>query len=63
LTASTFTQSADGVTWGTVPFDGWDLAFGGARLQRLGGLFSHLHLRLEWLDVPPYSNAVHSDGL
>ena len=56
-------QSADGVTWGSVPFDGWDLQSGARDCSGAPGYFRICVCDDNGVDVPPYSNAVHSDGL
>ena len=55
--------SADGVTWGTRAFDGgdlWTCSYDGS-----GGAGYFRICICDWNgnDVPPYSNAVYSDGL
>jgi hypothetical protein len=55
-------QSADGVTWGSVPFDGWDLLSGARDCSGAAGYFRICVCDDNGVDVPPYSNAVYSDG-
>lgn len=56
-------QSADGVTWGTNAFDGWDLHSGARDCSGAPGYFRICVCDDNGVDVPPYSNAVYSDGL
>ena len=56
-------QSADGVTWGTDAFDGWDLASGNRDCSGSAGYFRICICDWDGNDVLPYSNAVYSDGL
>lgn len=55
--------SADGVTWGGAPFDGGDIAAGGWDCSGAAGYFRVCVGDWDGVDVPPYSNAVYSDGL
>ena len=55
--------SSDGVTWGSSPFDGWDLAAGNRDCSGVAGYFRICICDDNGVDVPPYSNAVYSDGL
>ena len=55
--------SSDGVTWGGSPFDGWDLGSGNRDCSGVAGYFRICICDWNGNDVPPYSNAVHSDGL
>jgi hypothetical protein len=56
-------QSADGVTWGTDAFDGWDLASGNRDCSGSTGYFRICVCDWDGNDVLPYSNVVYSDGL
>jgi hypothetical protein len=55
-------KSADGVTWGTVHFDGCDLHSGARDCSGAPGYFRICICDDNGADVPPYSNAVYSDG-
>ena len=54
--------SNDGVTWDTAAIDGWDLASGNRDCTSLAGYFRICICDWNGYDVPPYSNAVYSDG-
>jgi len=56
-------QSDDGVTWGTDPFDGWNLSAGNRDCSGSAGYFRICICDWDGFDVLPYSNVVHSDGL
>ena len=56
-------KSADGVTWPSDAYDGWDLASGSRDCSGDPGWFRICICDDNGVDVPPYSNAVHSDGL
>jgi hypothetical protein len=56
-------QSNDGVTWDSAPFDGWYLADGNRDCSGASGYFRICVCDDNGVDVPPYSNAVYSDGL
>jgi hypothetical protein len=56
-------QSADGVTWPSDAFDGWDLASGNRDCSGAAGYFRICICDSDGNDVLPYSNAVDSDGL
>ena len=56
-------KSADGVTWGGHTYDGWDLAAGNRDCSGDAGYFRICICDDDGIDVPPYSNAVYSDGL
>jgi hypothetical protein len=56
-------QSADGVTWGTDAFDGWDLASGNRDCSGSAGYFRICICDWDGNDVLPFSNVVYSDGL
>ena len=55
-------QSADGVTWPADAFDGWDLHSGARDCSGSAGYFRICVCDDNGVDVPPYSNAVYSDG-
>ena len=56
-------KSADGATWDTAPYDGWDLASGNRDCSGDPGYFRICVCDWDGNDVLPYSNAVYSDGL
>ena len=56
-------MSADGVTWGGHTFDGGDLWPGSYDASGGAGYFRICICDWNGYDVPPYSNAVYSDGL
>ena len=56
-------KSADGVTWPSHTYDGWDLAAGSRDCSGDPGWFRICICDWNGYDVPPYSNAVYSDGL
>jgi hypothetical protein len=56
-------KSADGVTWDSHPYDGWDLAAGGRDVSGARGYFRICLSDANGNDVLPYSNVVYSDGL
>ena len=56
-------KSADGVTWPSDTYDGWDLASGNRECSGDPGYFRICICDDNGVDVPPYSNTVHSDGL
>ena len=56
-------KSADGVTWGGHTYDGWNLAAGNRDCSGDPGYFRICICDWDGFDVPPYSNAVYSDGL
>jgi hypothetical protein len=56
-------QSPDGVTWPVDAFDGCDLAAGSRNCSGMAGYFRICICDGTGNDMPPYSNAVHSDGL
>jgi hypothetical protein len=56
-------KSADGVTWDSRPYDGWDLASGSRDCSGDPGYFRICLTDANGNDVLPYSNAVYSDGL
>lgn len=55
-------HSADGITWESHTFDGWDLAAGNRDCSGDHGWFRICVCDWDSNDVPPYSNAVYSDG-
>jgi hypothetical protein len=55
-------KSADGVTWGTDAYDGWDLSAGSRDCSGDPGWFRICICDWDGVDVLPYSNAVYSDG-
>jgi hypothetical protein len=56
-------QSADGVTWPSTAYDGWNLSAGNRDCSGSAGYFRICVCDGNGVDVPPYSNAVYSDGL
>jgi hypothetical protein len=56
-------KSDDGVTWGTDAYDGWFLAAGYRECTGVPGYFRICVCDANGKDVPPYSNAVYSDGM
>ena len=56
-------KSADGVTWPSRAYDGWDLGIGNRDCSGDPGYFRICVCDWDGNDVPPYSNAVYSDGL
>ena len=56
-------KSADGVTWPSDAYDGWDLASGSRDCSGDPGWFRICICDDDGNDVLPYSNAVYSDGL
>jgi hypothetical protein len=56
-------KSADGVTWPSGAYDGWNLAAGNRNCSGDPGYFRICICDWDGIDVPPYSNAVYSDGL
>jgi hypothetical protein len=56
-------RSADGVTWPSQLYDGGDLAIGNRDCSGDPGYFRICVCDWDGHDVPPYSNAVYSDGL
>jgi hypothetical protein len=56
-------KSADGVTWPSDAYDGSDLASGYRDCSGDAGWFRICICNDDGVDVPPYSNAVYSDGL
>ena len=56
-------KSADGVTWPSNTYDGWDLAAGNRDCSGDPGYFRICICDWDGNDVLPYSNAVYSDGL
>ena len=56
-------KSADGVTWPSDTYDGWDLASGSRDCSGDPGWFRICICDDDGNDVLPYSNAVYSDGL
>jgi hypothetical protein len=56
-------QSNDGVTWDSAPFDSWNLADGNRDCSGASGYFRICVCDDNGNDLPPYSNAVYSDGL
>ena len=55
-------MSGDGVTWPADSFDGWDLHSGARDCSGSAGYFRICVCDDNGVDVPPYSNAVYSDG-
>ena len=55
--------SADGVTWPSRSYDGWDIGSGNRDCSGAQGYFRICVCDWDGNDVPPYSNAVYSDGL
>lgn len=55
-------ESADDVTWGADAYDGWDLHSGARDCSGSAGYFRICVCDDNGADVPPYSNAVYSDG-
>ena len=55
-------QSADGVTWPGTAYDGWNLSAGNRDCSGSAGFFRICVCDNNGVDVPPYSNAVYSDG-
>jgi hypothetical protein len=56
-------KSADGVTWPGTAYDGWNLSAGNRDCSGAAGYFRICVCDDNGVDVPPYSNAVYSDGL
>ena len=56
-------KSADGVTWSSDAYDGWNWAAGSRDCSGDPGYFRICVCDDNGVDVPPYSNAVYSDGL
>ena len=56
-------KSADGVTWPSNAYDGWNLSAGNRDCSGDPGYFRICICDWGGADVPPYSNAVYSDGL
>jgi hypothetical protein len=56
-------KSTDGVTWPSRAYDGWDLGSGNRDCSGDPGYFRICICDWDGNDVPPYSNAVYSDGL
>jgi len=56
-------KSDDGVTWPSRSYDGWDLGAGNRDCSGDPGWFRICICDWDGNDVPPYSNAVYSDGL
>jgi hypothetical protein len=56
-------MSDDGVTWGPDAYDGWFLSAGYRECTGVPGYFRICPCDALGRDVPPYSNAVYSDGL
>jgi hypothetical protein len=55
-------QSADGVTWPSDTYDATHLADGNRDCSGSAGFFRICVCDDNGVDVPPYSNAVYSDG-
>lgn len=55
--------SADGVTWPSRSYDGWDIGSGNRDCSGAQGYFRICVCDWDGNDVPPYSNTVYSDGL
>jgi hypothetical protein len=55
-------KSDDGVTWPSRSYDGWDLGSGNRDCSGDPGWFRICICDSDGNDVPPYSNAVYSDG-
>jgi hypothetical protein len=55
-------QSADGVSWPNTAYDGWNLSAGNRDCSGSAGFFRICVCDANGVDVPPYSNAVYSDG-
>jgi hypothetical protein len=55
-------KSADGVTWPGTAYDGWNLSAGNRDCSGSAGFFRICICDANGADVPPYSNAVYSDG-
>jgi hypothetical protein len=56
-------KSDDGVTWGSHPYDGWNLSAGSRDCSGARGYFRICLTDQNGNDVLPYSNVVYSDGL
>ncbi len=56
-------QSADGVTWPSDAFDACPWSDGNRDCSGAAGYFRVCVCDDNGVDVPPYSNVVHSDGL
>jgi hypothetical protein len=56
-------KSDDGETWDSDPYDGGNLAAGNRDCSGAAGYFRICVCDFAGVDVPPYSNAVYSDGL
>jgi|SRR5690348_245155 len=56
-------KSDDGVTWPSHAYDGWDLGSGSRDCSGDPGWFRICIADSDGNEVPPYSNAVYSDGL
>ena len=56
-------KSDDGVTWPGTTYDGWNLSAGNRDCSGDPGYFRICVCDDNGVDLPPYSNAVYSDGL
>jgi hypothetical protein len=56
-------KSADGMTWPGTTYAGWNLHSGACDCSGSAGYFRICVCDGNGVDVSPYSNAVHSDGL